>query len=199
VPWGKHNPAYARLRFSIKYGAAKNQTAFLPVVTVRHPYSWARAICEHPYGMEWIHSFETCDNSLELHRPARAAFGAAKHTHYDSILHAWRDWNLLYFQENDFPLLIVRLEDLTFRPEPVVRQICECIGGKMVEDFIYNLESANKGRGHGTHRSDLLGAWIKYGEPIRHHSEKYSRRDWQIIRKVLQDDGGMMDALHYPR
>jgi hypothetical protein len=102
-----------------------------------------------------------------------------------------------YFQQVDYPLLMVRLEDLVYRPKEVVTQICKCAGGRLTEDFEYRQESANLGRGHGEHRSDLLSAFVKYGRPLSMFQNMYTKRDWSIIRDVLNHDHGIMEALRY--
>ena len=263
VPWGKHNPGFTRQHYAAPNYEHRNQTAVLPIISVRHPITWIHALCLHSYSLSWYHSSEYCNETLNLNKPVNARFGAAKHTMYKSLIHVWRDWNLLYFEQQQYPLLMVRHDDLVYRPEPVIKAICDCVGGSYLveyeggeKDFFKHLKgrrkkknrknksgdekevgeeqqrqlperqeqqspppppeeeqikeihhefqyyssgSATHGRGHGKHRSDLLSAWIKYGQPIdsieRH--TKYTNQDWRIIKSVLQDDHGLLDAFHY--
>jgi hypothetical protein len=200
VPWGKHNPASARLQHAAPRMEHRNHTAVLPVVMIRHPYSWMHALCLHHYSLNWPHDELHCNETLALDQSVQGQFGAAKQTYYPSLVHVWRDWNLLYFEERSFPLLMVRHDDLIFRPEPVVQQVCECVGGSINTSvpFYYPSSSANRGHGHGDHRSsDLLSTWFKYGEPMSHYKQKYTAQDWNIIQSVLQDDHGMLQAFQY--
>eukprot|EP00934_Nitzschia_sp_Nitz4_P003725 Nitzschia sp. Nitz4//scaffold356_size15932//10402//11757//NITZ4_008881-RA/size15932-processed-gene-0.13-mRNA-1//-1//CDS//3329548970//3715//frame0 len=204
VPWGKHNPVAARLRHIAIHMADRNQSAVLPVVTVRHPYTWLHAVCAHPYSFKWDHRPEFCDRSLFLKYPVEANHGARR-SHipgipdtYDSLIHAWRDWNLEYLENNDFPLLVIRFEDLVYRPKQVIEKVCGCVGGTVHEPFWYLREPANLGEGHGkSGRSDLLSAMVKYGMPLELYHQMYSELDWSIIKSTLADDHGLMRALGY--
>jgi len=223
VPWGKHNPASARLRHIAVHLDFQNQSAVMPVVTVRHPYTWLYALCTHPYSLQWTHRPEYCDRSLFLKFPVTANLASLRHhssalngtaanmrmnsrdgnTTFDSLIHVWREWNLEYFQQQEYPMLMVRFEDLVFRPKQVIEQVCHCVGGTLKsesdekEPFWYLQESANLGQGHGTHRSDLVSAVIRYGQPLDMYHHMYSQLDWSIIRGVLNDDQGLARALGY--
>lgn len=203
VPWGKHNPSAARLHHIAIHQRDRNQSAVLPVVMMRHPYTWLYTVCTHPYSFQWEHREEYCDRSLFLKFQVQANFGARK-SHiagipdtYESLIHAWRDWNAAYYEVRDYPLLIVRFEDLVFRPREVVQKVCECAGGTIGEPFWYLKEPANLGTGHGTHRSDLLAAVVRYGMPLNLYKKMYSQLDWSIIRRVLDEDMGLMEAMGY--
>ena len=261
VPWGKHNPSIARQHYAAPNYEHRNQTAVLPIVSIRHPITWMYALCLHSYNLVWYHHPDQCNETLNLHRPVNARFGAAKHTMYKSLLHVWRDWNLLYYEQRNYPLLMIRHDDLIYRPEQVVKTICDCVGGsylvqykggendllkrhrhkkkkrkkleeqqqqqqhqkleprleaedienesgsEIVEEihheFVYfSAGTATHGRGHGQHRSDLLSAWIKYGQPIESVHRKsahklYTNQDWKVIKSVFNDDHGLLDAFHY--
>ena len=266
VPWGKHNPGFTRQHYAAPNYEHRNQTAVLPIISVRHPITWIHALCLHSYSLNWYHSSDYCNETLNLNKPVNARFGAAKHTMYKSLIHVWRDWNLLYFEQQQYPLLMIRHDDLVYRPEPVITAICNCVGGSYLVEYVggetdffkqlkgrkkkknrknrnqqqesakekegddeqqrqlpegqeqqslppaeeeikevhhefqyYSSGTATHGRGHGKHRSDLLSAWIKYGQPIdsiESHT-KYTNQDWRIIKSVLQDDHGLLDAFHY--
>lgn len=218
APWGKHNPASARLFHIAKNQEARNQSATLPVVAVRHPYTWLYALCKSPYSLAWMHQQEFCDRSLNLQVPVQANFGAlrlrptkngstatttatprsGRNMTYESLIHVWREWNLEYFQQVEFPMLMVRFEDLVFRPKQVIEQVCHCAGGKVKErPFWYLTDSANLGPGHGMQRSDLVSAVIRYGQPLDLYRRMYSPSDWTVIRKVLEEDQGLTKALGY--
>lgn len=120
---------------------------------------------------------------------------------YSSLVHVWRDWYRQYFHERSYPMLMVRLEDLIFRPVPVVQQICDCIGGRFDlkhQTFLIFKDSANQGKGHGKRRSTgLVSTFIKYGKPQKVFHEKFATKDWKIIKAVLKDDDGMMEMFNY--
>ena len=198
--WGKHNPGRARLKHAANKMEHLNHTAVLPVVMVRHPYTWMYALCQHPYVLRWRHNLEGCDQRLFLQNPVTAGFGAQGGDIpkvFDSLMHVWRDWNAIYYEENSYPFLMTRLEDMVFRPKEVVTKICDCVGGILEEPFLYQQESANSGYGHGEHRSDLVTAFVKYGSPLHKFHDMFTPMDWDIINQVLKDDHGMMEALGY--
>ena len=208
VLWGKHNPNSARFQHAAPshHMIERNQSAILPVVMVRHPYTWLYALCQHPYSLKWKHRLSHCHDSLFLDEKVHANWGAKRavqrpiQTDYDSLIHVWRDWNLEYFHDQKYPVLFARLEDLVYRPEPVIRQICECAGGRMIGDeFVYQTtDSVNRGYGHGEHRSDLLTAFVKFGLPLSLFEKNMFRdSDWEIIRETLNNDDEMMEVFGY--
>jgi hypothetical protein len=176
-----------------------NQTTVLPVVTVRHPITWLYALCQHSYSLQWTHDPEVCDFALYLKNPVRASFGY-KVMHYDSLVDVWQDWYLQYFLERRFPLIMVRLEDVIFRPVPLVEKICNCVGGRFdpSEEFRTFQDSVNLGKGHGGHRSSgLVSTFIKYGKPLKNMYKRFAAKDRKIIKKVLKDDHGLLGAFNY--
>jgi len=203
-PWGKHNPASLRLKHIAKHQEPRNQSAVLPIVMVRHPYTWLFALCQSSYSLFWTHNPDDCHHSLFLQNPVRAMFGShLRNMTYDSLIHVWRDWNLDYFKQTDYPMLIVRMEDLVFRPMEVVRQVCHCAGGKLQSEidpmypFIYTTTSANLGTGHGDHRSDLLSSFIRQGRPLSSFRKLFIDLDWRIVNETLADDHGLIKTLGY--
>jgi len=109
----------------------------------------------------------------------------------------WKEWYTPYFLDkkyNQTPRLMVRHEDIVYRPEKVVNKICECVGGQSRNslsgssgEFRYQEESANKGKAHGV-RSGLLTAVIKYGQPLQNWYDQYSASDRKIMKSVFQQD-----------
>ena len=197
TPWGKHNPASARLNHAANHMVHWNQSAVLPIVCVRHPYTWMYALCQHPYSLRWHHNKEKCEGSLYLNHRVKANLKPVP-VHYDSLAHVWRDWYSDYFTERSYPLLMARLEDIVYRPQQVVAPICACVGGTMRPEFEYQQESANKGKGHGKHRSDLVAAFVKFGLPLElFEKNMFTSNDWNIIRSVLKSSQDMMKALRY--
>lgn len=49
TPYGKHNPADARFYYQVKAPHVHDRNAILPVVAIRHPYTWMSAMCKHGY------------------------------------------------------------------------------------------------------------------------------------------------------
>ena len=47
VPWGKHSPAKYKELHSTQKAKAINKEWIMPVVTIRHPYSWMHSMCKN--------------------------------------------------------------------------------------------------------------------------------------------------------
>lgn len=110
-------------------------------------------------------------------------------TTYQSLAHMYMEWYKPYFEQRAYPRLMIRFEDLVFRSEDVVTKVCECVGGTMNGwrgQFIYKTKSSNKGPGHGQ-RSDLLSAFIKYGQPLHHFYDQYTGPDRLIMSQAFRN------------
>ena len=209
VPWGKHNPADARFQHQVKMPIVKNREAILPVVAIRHPYTWMLAMCKHSYNTQWHHERGKCHLTPHLENPIRKVpygFHAYNETHnvtntYNSLAEMWMEWYKPYFLEqqyNQTPRIMVRHEDMVYRPEKVVSKLCECVGGtnnnNITKDweapggFQYMEKGANMGRGHGVERSGLLTAVIKYGQPLRNWYDMYNGIDRKIMKARFQGE-----------
>ena len=122
---------------------------------------------------------------------------------YDSLADMWKLWYEPYFlpeRYNQTPRLMVRHEDMVFRPEKVIKAVCECAGGKLAPKFQYMEDAANQGKGHGKHRSGLLDAWIKYGQSLDDWYARYNARDRVIMKRLFQDSDdhhGIFEAFQY--
>ena len=197
VPWGKHNSLSQRLNYTVDGTVARrrNKTSVLPIATVRHPYTWMTSMCKHSYEMSYLHDKSDCPKNVS---PPISGEHYGRKISYKSLIHMWRDWNLEYFSdESAIPRLMVRHEDLVFRPKEVVQKICDCVGGTFKEDFSYQVEKANIGVGHGTDRSDLVTAWVKYGKPLDIFKSMYLPEDLELVRQVMEEDNGILDTFGY--
>jgi hypothetical protein len=150
----------------------------LPVVTIRNVWTWMQSMCHHPYAAHWEHT-EQCPNLLRRAAVVTASstvnawnnvtvtYGAGPKS-YPSLLHLWNDWYGAYLYNASFPRLVVRMEDLVFHTQSTIDQICQCVGGHLVQGrpFQYVHESAKKDSpGHDT-RTGYVEAWIKYSRPL---------------------------------
>jgi hypothetical protein len=210
VPWGKHVLAERRLDhdvFKLKKKEYVDPSTVLPVVLIRDPYFWMQSLCRHNYGAQWLHTNEHCPNLVPNEVdyktfnfpkgtiPVRIKYDFAVRK-WDSLAHLWTDWYRQYYQDADYPRLFVRYEDLVFYPKQVTQQICECAGGTLLaqEDFIYEVESAKFGPGHGEARTSWVSAMIRYGS-ARKRLEGLTTEDLRLARNVL--DMELMQAFSY--
>jgi hypothetical protein len=177
APWGKHNPPSFRYKnVAPQGGVGINQTNVLPVVVIRDPISWMYSMCGHPYAANWKHSKDVCpklfvsdNHSPNNHgtpklNPVRVRYAMDVSRSYESLVGLWNEWYREWMEEVDFPFLMMRFEDLLFHPVPVVRSICNCVGGfpKQTE-FWYNANSAKGEIGPHTGGSGLFQSIVRYG------------------------------------
>mmetsp|Transcript_18430 Transcript_18430/g.33836 ORF Transcript_18430/g.33836 Transcript_18430/m.33836 type:complete len:491 (-) Transcript_18430:98-1570(-) len=173
APWGKHNPpATHKLKNVAKmWGEGINQTAFFPVVMIKDPYHWMGSQCRHHYQTWWDHKDGNCPNLIAkniVHRDVpvdvkvKYALGWID---YESLTDMWNKWYEGY-EEQSFPMLRMRFEDLLFHGEEVTRIACDCVGGKFTNHFTY-IEGSAKENGMPIHNgaNGLLKAMIQYGDP----------------------------------
>jgi hypothetical protein len=202
VPWGKHTAAKYRTEHLTDKSSNIPIDTVLPIVTIRNPYIWMSSMCKNPYTAKWPHPPKTCPNLVYNARnftPRKLAvsYGGYEDT-FDSLAHLWNGWYRQYWKEADYPLLIVRFEDLIFHARNVTTQICSCAGGVIRTDrpFFHIVKSAKIGPGHGKadERTDMVQAWIRYGKspPIR---GGFSRMDYKAARKFL--DNELMNQFKY--
>jgi hypothetical protein len=212
VPWGKHVPADMRkehLHYDKKHHSHPNDipdndkdtemnyhpSDVMPIVLIRDPYFWMQSMCQHNYGAQWIHSKEHCPNLV----PNEVDFKSFSFPHgtvpvhikfdfgirsWDSLADLWMDWYNQYYREAEYPRLLVRYEDFVFRPKETTRQICQCAGGRLKDDFTYQIGSAKRGPGHGNVRTSWISAMIRYGS-FEHRYDGMTQSDLLFAEKVL--------------
>ncbi len=180
----------------------------MPAVTIRDPYVWLKSMCRHPYGVEWPVTEEHCPNlvpnqfDLELYPFLRTMKSIPVFARYldfdrnhDSMVHNWNDWYNEYMNVK-FPFVMVRYEDLLFRPKQMTELICHCAGGTMNGHFEYIVHSAKRGPGaHGHVRTSYVDALIQYGSPKR-RLQGLTPEDLEFAYQHL--DRRLMQVFGYP-
>ena len=172
-------------------------------------------MCKHPYSARWHrgdgsngdilnmgldnyeHNIRHCPNFSVPDPTLHVKYAEFRRTH-QSLLHFWNDFYNEYLNVT-FPRLLVRFEDLVFRPREVTKAVCECAGGSMRPDghFAYVVDSAKKGEhAHGKVRTGYVDAIIKYGTNDRRYSIYEKASDLEYIRDHV--DRNLMDLLKYP-
>lgn len=201
VPWGKHTAAKYRDAHSTKKASDIVKESVLPIVAIRNPYVWMKSMCKSGYTAKWPHG-PKCPHlvhSAASMTPTNltVSYGRFEDS-FDSLAHLWNGWYHQYWKEADYPFLMVRFEDLIFHAKNVTTQICHCAGGVIRTDrpFFHIVKSAKDGPGHGKkeERTDMVQAWIKYGNPLPVRGD-FSRVDYKASRKFL--DGKLMQTFGY--
>jgi hypothetical protein len=200
VPWGKHTHAKYREEHSTEKAKLIKKESVLPVVTIRNPYHWMTTMCKHPYSAKWdgFHD-KLCPNLIDHHHQLvelNVKYADSRSDHHLSLAHLWNDWYRYYYDTDLYPRIMVRFEDLIFHAKNLTHQICSCAGGEIRADrpFQYIVDSAKDGPGHGSVRTGMVSAWIKYGKPLKAMAG-YSKADWEAAREFLDKD--LMETFNY--
>lgn len=218
VPWGKHTPVKFRRQHSTKKAAAITKEYILPVVTIRHPYTWFGSMCKNGYTARWDHKktpkksdgkprncpnlkYGNSDNSAW--NPVTVTYAEERTDHHLSLAHLWNDWYSYYLDlskrggGDDFPFLVVRMEDIVFYPKETIYQVCECAGGKIRDDQPFQLitDSAKKDSPGHDASTGTFEAWVKYSQPNSKEHYGFSEADYKHAMKAL--DEKLMKSLGY--
>ncbi|GMI46287.1 hypothetical protein TrCOL_g2133 [Triparma columacea] len=199
VPWGKHNPLAARNTHTPKMYEGKGLVVSdcLPIVMVKDPLTWMNSMCKNRYAANWAHRHVSCPNFLDpdgSQIPVKVVFQPEVehpewgHKTYPGLVGMWNEWYGDYISDSineDFPRLIVRYEDLLFRPEDTVNGICTCAGGTSKGPF-KTLQTAAKSHGNTGGKEASM---IKYGDEERrvvgYKDEDLKFFDENIDRRIM--------------
>jgi len=226
VNWGKHNLANARIDGYVinkPIYQAVPQEHILPVIMVRHPVTWMFSTCVHSYGARWKHNETNCPHLVNENKtdgslvPLRVDYGYNHNgrtgTRYPSLIHFWRDWYQSYAANSlTFPRLMVRLEDVVYHPDIVLKKLCDCVGGRQRYDRIYVHKESVKmlkdrqrikrnltgSLTRGKETSGLISAWTKHAS-IASFWRKMNPRDQRAVKQTLEleDDLKLLKLFHY--
>lgn len=196
VPWGKHTDLTFREAHSTAKAKDINKNDILPVVTIRNPWRWMQSMCKNWYSARWEHRNQ-CPNlkkTPSTWNNVTVTYGAGVKS-YQSLVHLWNEWYTAYTVV-DFPLLMVRMEDLVVHTKVTISSICECAGGRIRSDrpFTYIVESAKKDSpGHDT-SIGLAEAIIKYSQPLQVEAG-FTHDDYEAAYETIGQQ--LMDAFGY--
>jgi len=191
VPWGKHNPPTThRFKNVAKaWGQGIKQDDFMPVVLIKDPYSWMGSQCRHKYTTFWGHDEKHCPNLIrwriedqDVPSEVRVKY-ALQMKLYESLLDMWNHW-YEEWEEQTFPHLTTRFEDLLFHGEEVTRKACECVGGDFTNNFQYVEDSAKPARGIHKGANGLVKAMLQYGDPKKRLVGFTDRDRWYASKTV---------------
>jgi hypothetical protein len=110
----------------------------------------------------------------------------------------WNLWYKEYLAEDDaFPRLIVRLEDLVFHADTVVPQLCTCAGGTHTKEFQHSKTVQNQNAGIDTTdvSQGLYRSVVRYGN-VTNRRRGYPTFQLEAAKEIL--DPSMMEVFGYP-
>lgn len=155
-------------------------------------------MCRHPYAAQWAHNISNCPllwhPDVEDANPVYVRYKEHQQRHE----HLPGFYNDFYHQylEADFPRVIVRYEDLLFFGKNVTETLCECGGGVPREDeFVFPLDSSKAGfQGHGSERTNLYDALVRYGND-EGRTKSLTDRDLEYSKKWF--DPALLKMFNY--
>ena len=114
---------------------------------------------------------------------------------YDNLVDMWNKFHSDYFNA-DFPRLMVRYEDLLLHTDEVLPQICECVGGTLLdsEKGVQLQAHSSKDPKIFGKTSGLISTLKKYGDHAK-RTQHFSKGDMIFADQNLSKD--LMDAFHY--
>ena len=194
VPWGKHNPPTThRFKNVAKaWGKGVKQDDFMPVVLIKDPYSWMGSQCRHKYTTFWGHDDQHCPNLIrwrvtDKDEPSEVRVKFALNMEvYESLLDMWNQWYNIW-EEQTFPAIHTRFEDLLFHGEEVVKVACDCVGGVFTDNFRYVEDSAKRAVGVHKGANGLVKAMLEYGDPKKRLHGFTDRDRWYASKNVRTD------------
>ena len=208
VPWGKHRLLRLKDDITISGGENLRKHHVLPVVIVRDPYSWLQSMCGAPYMARWKHTEQHCPNlfaneidkkafprALKRGKLVPAKLASQSGAYFDSLAHLYRDWYGLY-QNSSMPHLVVRFEDLLFRPDLVLEKVRDCVEGQWKnpdKGFVYLVGASKWTHKHIKSQSNRISGIIKYGNGWK-RLHNMTEEDIQVVDSVLE---GLMRDFHY--
>lgn len=213
-PHGKHLPARyfgENIITTNKDDIKRDPSHVLPVVIVRDPFLWMKAMCRKSYDVHWLRPSDSwhcpillpSKDDLKMEKfqtnfTARARVVQAQVRRPDAIIpedlfpsiaHVWAS----FYQEwinVSYPRLIVRTEDLVFHGPRVVDEIAQCAGFKTHRSFRHNLEAA---KSHGS--SNLLQVMSKYKE-LNDRYGNLTKKEVDYVRGVFTPN--LLRQFNYP-
>jgi len=196
VPWGKHNPVSWRLHNVAEQGGfleGEKQEAVLPIVVVRDPISWMSSMCRHPYGVQLAGNCRGTTMVGVTH--GVTTWYRDKATRYESLMDLWHTWYGDWIHNSNFPALFIRFEDIIFHGEELTKQVCDCAGGKMRDQFFIKEESAKGEIGSHKGGSGFLESVIKNGDAMKRKEALQNSDDLDHLKSEKFAD--MLSLLHY--
>lgn len=115
---------------------------------------------------------------------------------FESLAHLWRDWYSGYLTA-ERPRLMIRQEDLVYRPRQVMDAVRDCLGATSFTQgsFVYLVGRSKWTQEHVKRQSNMMSSMIKYAMA----SQRFSNMTRGEVMYAEQVMGDLMDLFHYRR
>jgi hypothetical protein len=213
VPWDKHWLYKTATKNHTVAAAAAHYAQYpakkvLPVVIVRDPLTWTQSTCRQPYD---IHFAASADNKLgeQQQCPRSIQHSAVQipkmtgNRTWPTALNLWNDWYNEYFEnsKDDQFRLMIRFEDLLFRPKHVLDAVRRCAGAAWKDPDVFTYVVDRSKWEHARLRphvpqSGMVAAMIRYGHAAT-RMRGMTAADVQAAATLLDDK--LLTAFRYQR
>ncbi|MGK3742938.1 MAG: hypothetical protein ACI90V_009794 [Bacillariaceae sp.] len=171
-------------------------------------------MCKNSYTAKWDHK-RTNSKTKEINtncprlkqgnseapwNSVEVTYADSRTDHHLSLAHLWNDWYSYYLggvKGGDTPFVVVRMEDLVFYPKETITTVCECAGGRIRDDQLFqHVTDSAKADSPGHDKSTgLYEAWVKYSKPNTKERYGFIENDYDAARIALNDS--LMESLGY--
>ena len=175
------------------------------VVVVKDPLTWMKSMCKANYDFRYFNRswfFDSCPKGMKhsefdwmpMNRGRVRNQGKNKTSNgiFKSPAYLWSEWYgslVNTIDKKKWPYLIVRYEDLLFRIDSVLRQLCSCLGkcklNKKVDKNGIKI-SEEKSKPHGHARNRTMSFW-RYSSP-EYRYEGYSKEDLEFMLDAIDPE-----------
>lgn len=171
----------------------------MPFVLIKDPFHWMGSECRHEYLLKWTHDETHCPNIIDntvtdRYQPHPVTSNYAKsEEHYESLVDVWNTWYHEWEQQS-FPMIQTRFEDLVFHGEEVLKTACECVGGLFTDEFVFIERNAKEDLPLNAGTNGLVKTLIQYGNSANRFNG-FTSREIQYASEQL--DPGLMEKFGY--
>ena len=155
--------------------------------------------CRHEYLLKWDHDEQHCPNIIDntiqdryVPNPVTSKY-AMSDERYESLVDVWNTW-YNEWEEQSFPMIQTRFEDLVFHGEEVLKTACECVGGVFTDDFVFIERNAKEDLPSNAGANGLIKTLIQYGNS-KNRLAGFTEREVQYTSEKL--DHGLMTKFGY--
>ena len=181
LEWDIKNNNKSWNQFSINF----NCSNALMIVIIKDPLTWIKSICKASYGIKFINDIDKRRNFKKT-CPKNVSISKLKWIYkidriFDDIISVWNIYYQNWLNEIDadiYPMVMVRFEDLLFRPYDVANRLCGCIGhNRLLNGTVTLSDGKAKAHGKSNNRSEAMRI---YGDK-EYRYDGYTKNDLLYI------------------
>jgi len=187
---------------SAQQTAKEEHKQTMRVVIVKEPLQWMASSCRKKFWKEAMPSPDTCPFPMNSQNASKLTYFGVES---ESMVDAWGKWVSEYHENDESQTqraVMIRYEDLLFKPEKTISQVCECVGGtaKRGKDFhVMESSTSQANRGSSSAATTRDGAIDRYVNQRASILTHMTAEDKKYMEHVLAKTGAnkIMEKFHY--